>query len=50
LEWQAIFSLLQDNPELERPAQCHSDESRLIPPWSRSLVPLRSPPSRAFLA
>jgi hypothetical protein len=44
LETQAIFALLQDTPELERPAGCHSEESKLILLWSSSLLPLRSPP------
>ncbi len=49
-EWRAILTLPEDKPVLERQALCHSDESKFISPWSRSLLPLRSPPSRTFLA
>jgi hypothetical protein len=44
LETQAIFALLQDTPELERPAGCHSEKPKLILLWSSSLLPLRSLP------
>jgi hypothetical protein len=49
-EWNAIFALLQGARELQHTAPGNSDESDHIAPWARTLVPLRSPPSRTFQA
>lgn len=50
LEWDAILAFLQETPELQCSTFCPSGECTRIPLSSRSLVPLRSPPSRTLLA
>ena len=49
-EWNTNFALLQGAPELQHTEPGDSDESDLIAPWARTLVPLRSPPSQTFQA